>query len=69
MTNFTAEMLARLEQAIASGLLSVQYGDQRKTYHSLGEMIVARDLIRRELGVTGATRERRRVARFGKGLG
>jgi len=68
-TNFTTELLAKLEAAIASGLLSVQYGDQRKTYHSLDEMLRARDLMRRELGVASAsTRERRRLVSFDKGL-
>lgn len=69
MTNFTNEMLAKLEAAIGSGLLSVQYGDQRKTYHSLDEMLKARDVMRRELGVTAAsTRERRRLASYDKGF-
>lgn len=69
MTNFSAEQLARLEAAIASGLLTVRVGDQAKTYHSLEDMLRARDLIRRELGIAGATsRERRRLASYDKGL-
>jgi hypothetical protein len=68
-TNWTEEDLARLERAIASGHLSVRYGDQSVNYQSIDAMLKVRDMMRRALGVAAATKERRRIARYGKGLG
>lgn len=68
-TSWTQEDLERLERAIASGHLNVRYGDQSVTYQSTEAMLQIRDAMRRALGVTAATKERRRLARYGKGLG
>ena len=68
-TSWTQEDLERLERAIASGHLSVRYGDQSVTYQSTEAMLQVRDAIRRSIGVAAATRERRRIVRYGKGLG
>ncbi len=51
-TNYTPEMLAALELAIAQGARDVYYGDKRVSYRSLDEMLRIRDLMRRELGMT-----------------
>jgi hypothetical protein len=51
---FTQGQLDALEEAIASGTLSVQYGDKKVTYQSMADMLKARELIRRELGLTKA---------------
>ncbi len=68
-TNFTLEGLKRLEEAIARGVLVVQYEDRRTQYRDLDEMLRIRALMRGELGVDAAKpRERRRLARYSKGL-
>lgn len=70
MTNYTAEHLKRLDEAIARGVLSVQYEDRRTQYRSLDEMLRIRALMRRALGdVAASPRERRRRGSYGKGLG
>lgn len=51
---WSVEQLEALERAIASGKLSVQYQDRRVTYNSISEMLVARRLLRKELGLDGA---------------
>lgn len=66
-TNFTLEMLYALEAAIASGAKDVFYGDKRVTYHSMDEMIRARDLIRKELGLID-TRKKLVLPNHSKGL-
>lgn len=48
-TIFTQAMLDALEEAIALGATSVQYGDKKIEYRSIREMLSARDLIRRKL--------------------
>ena len=64
--SFTNDQLTKLDDAIAQGVLSVQYTDKRVTYRSLSEMIQLRDLMRKELGFT----PKRKVvfAKFKKGL-
>ena len=64
--SFTNDQLTKLDDAIAQGVLSVQYTDKRVTYRSLSEMIQLRDLMRKELGLT----PKRKVvfAKFKKGL-
>lgn len=52
MSNFTQEQLDTLEEAIASGVLIVEYSDKKVTYRSMKEMLIARDLMRRKLGLT-----------------
>lgn len=57
-TNFTADDLAALERAIAGGELIVAYSDKRVQYRGLRDMMITRDLIRRELGMQGNTGSR-----------
>jgi hypothetical protein len=51
MANFTADDLAQLEKAIASGAKRVKYSDKEVEYNSLTDMCRARDMIRKELGL------------------
>lgn len=51
---FSATQLTALEEAIASGVLTVDYGDRRTTYRSLAEMRAVRDMMRQDLGYTAA---------------
>jgi hypothetical protein len=52
MSNFTSADLAAIEKAIASGATRVKYSDKEVEYRSMKEMMQARDLIRKELGIT-----------------
>lgn len=63
---FTTEALAILEAAIARGVRKVKYTDKEVTYHSLSEMMSLRNLMRRELGLSGKTT--RLYAKHSKGL-
>lgn len=68
---FTREQLGILEAAIAQGALDVNYGDKRVTYRSLNEMLRTRDLMKKELGLSGNSgtkNSNRRFAVHGKGL-
>lgn len=68
---FTREQLSILEAAIAQGALDVNYGDKRVTYRSLNEMLRTRDLMKKELGLTGNSgtkNSNRRYAAHTKGL-
>jgi hypothetical protein len=68
---FTREQLDILEAAIAQGALDVNYGDKRVTYRSLNEMMRTRDLMKKELGLSGNStsgNSNRRFAVHGKGL-
>lgn len=66
-TNYTPEMLATLEAAIATGTRDVYYGDKRVSYRSLAEMLKIRDIMRAELGITKLNGSRR-LATHSKGL-
>lgn len=48
---FTIERLESLEAAIAAGELTVKYSDKEVTYRSLAEMLAARLVIMRALGL------------------
>jgi hypothetical protein len=50
--SFSLEQLQLLEEAIAQGALSVKYQDKEIHYSTLDDMLKARDLIRRQLGLT-----------------
>ena len=51
---WTTDDLTAISSAIASGALSVRYTDGRSvTYHSIGDMLRIRDLIRADLGLVG----------------
>ncbi len=49
--NWTNEDLKRIEDAIAQGVLRVEYNDRTVVYRSLNELKQARTLIRRCLGL------------------
>ena len=49
--NWTNEDLKRIEDAIAQGVLRVEYNDRTVVYRSLNELKQARTLIRRSLGL------------------
>lgn len=66
-TNYTPEMLAALELAIAQGARDVYYGDKRVSYRSLEEMLQIRNVMRAELGMT-SNFNRRKFAEHNKGL-
>ena len=46
---FIQSDLDTLERAIARGVLRVRYGDHEVIYHSMKEMLEARDVIKRAL--------------------
>jgi len=50
-SGFTVARLEALEGAIAEGVMTVRYSDKEVTYRSMSEMLQARDLIRRALGI------------------
>lgn len=66
-SNYTPEMLAILDAAIAQGVTSVYYADKRVEYRSLNEMLRIRDLMKSELGVKTNVNARR-LATFNSGL-
>jgi len=49
---WTEEQLANLEEAIATGALTVKYRDKEVTYRSQREMLELRETMRRALGQT-----------------
>jgi len=70
-TTFTQEQLTALEAAIASGTLEVYYGDKKVKYQTITEMLKARDIIRKALGLDGGGSGQpggRRLADFHRGL-
>jgi len=67
---FTNEQVAKLEGAIAAGVLSVRYADRTVTYQSLSEMRKLLKQMREELGqAAGAPRRRRIVRLYQSGTG
>jgi len=63
---FQQSDLDEIEKAIGSGALMVKFADREVTYRNMDEMMRARDLIRKELGLTCKTG--RIYANFDKGL-
>lgn len=53
--SFSQTDLDRIEAAIASGTLTVKYADKQVTYASMADLMKARDLIRKQMGVTSKT--------------
>lgn len=49
-TNWTETDLQRIEAAIASGALRVEYNDRTVVYRSMSDLMKARELIMRCLG-------------------
>ncbi len=64
---FTVEQLQAVEEALASGALTVKYADRSVTYRSQADLIALRDLIARSLGLIEPDNGRR-LAGFSKGL-
>jgi hypothetical protein len=52
---FSNEDLIALDKAIASGALSVKYGDKMKTFRSVEELLKARELVSSELAQAAGT--------------
>lgn len=50
---YTQTDLQRIEKAIATGTLEVEYADKRIKYRSIEELITARNEIQRSLQGTG----------------
>lgn len=68
---FTTDQLTALEEAIASGQLSVRFNNHEIRYQSTSEMIALRDRMRSELGIAQTdSRTRSRAINFvtSKGL-
>lgn len=66
---FTTTQLTAIEEAIASGELSVEYDGKRVTYRSMSDLREARDLIRAALiesGELADTTPRRSYAAFSR---
>ena len=53
-----AAFVNAIDEAIASGVLSVRHGDTVTVYRSLDEMQRARDMINRQAATTAPTRVR-----------
>lgn len=71
-SGFTYEKLVALEEAIASGALTITYstsagGSKSITYRSLAEMLRVRAIIRSKLGIADTTTSLHPT--FSKGLG
>lgn len=65
--SFNQTDLDNLEKAIASGARKVKQGDKEIEYNSLSEMLRARDLIRKALGLV-TDKSTRIFTKFSKGL-
>jgi hypothetical protein len=50
---FTAAQLTALEEAIASGELTVEFEGKRVTYRSMAELLQARDVVKAGLEAAG----------------
>lgn len=61
---FTQQQITALEAAIASGTLSVRYGDRQVTYQSLSEMRRLLRQMRGEIATAAGQRARRRSIRL-----
>jgi len=61
---FSASALEALERAIASGQRRVTYGDRTVEYHSITEMIRAREAIEKAIAQAGGTITRLRPLRY-----
>jgi len=66
-TSWTSTDLQNIEEAIAKGVLEVQYTDKKIRYRTLKEMLSIRNEIKKSLGITKKTS--RVLAKTDKGLG
>lgn len=65
---FSAEQLAALETAAASGKLVVQLGDRRIQYQSLGDLLRAIEVAKRDVqAAAGSGLPRRHYMAFSRG--
>lgn len=64
---FSADQLAALESAAATGTLSVRMGDRTVTYQSLADLLSAIDIARRDVVGASALRSTRRYPEYGRG--
>jgi len=65
---FSADQLAALESAAASGHLTVQLGDRRIQYQSLGDLLRAIEVAKRDVQTAaGAGLPRRHYLAFSRG--
>lgn len=62
---YTTEQMTALQDAIAQGVLSVEYSDKKVTYRSLDEMRTILADMKKELG---ASNHGRRYAAHSKGI-
>lgn len=67
MATYTTEQYNCLTQAIAEGVLEVEYADKKVRYRTLNEMLQLKNLMERDLGIVKPG-SGRRVAVFDKGL-
>lgn len=67
MAIYTMEQYQALIEAIAEGVLEVQYADKKVRYRSLSDMLQVKKLMEDDLGLTKAG-SNRRVGVFSKGL-
>ena len=63
---FQQSDLTAIEKAIASGTMRVKYADKEVQYNTMDDLLKARDLIRRELGLKA--KSQRMFVRHNKGL-
>jgi hypothetical protein len=61
---FTAENLATITAAIASGATQVQYGDKMVTYRSLKDLMELRQIMQDEINGGNVCFGRRTVAKY-----
>lgn len=63
---FTTSDLAAIDKAIASGELSVQFGDRKVLYRSIDELLKARELVISDLNTGSMSTTRCTLASFSK---
>lgn len=64
---YTREQYQALQDAIAEGALTVQFGERRITYRSVDDMIRIMRLMEGDLAGNQVPNDRRRYASFSKG--
>ena len=64
--SITPEKLEKLEEIISKGELEVEYQDRKVRYRPLSEMLKARTLVRKILGLR--KKRNKKYAEFSKGL-
>lgn len=67
---FTQTQYDALVNAIAQGVLTVEYADKKVTYRSLADMMALKNTMANELGLNGnnSSTNGRKFADFSKGL-